>query len=80
MGAKRLQKKENAEYKKEHAMIIHDIDSLKSAIQAAKMNDDDDGRLTTDDWRPTIDDRRPTTMRTTTKSAIEALTKGDRRR
>merc|ERR1719420_1633139 len=37
--AKRLQKKENAEYKREHGMITHDIGSLKSAIEAVKKGD-----------------------------------------
>merc|ERR1719352_943991 len=37
--AKRLQKKENAEYKREHDMISHDIGSLKSAIEAVKKGD-----------------------------------------
>jgi len=37
--AKRLQRKENAEYKREHDMISHDIGSLKSAIEAVKKGD-----------------------------------------
>merc|ERR1719321_2110311 len=37
--AKRLQKKEDAEYKREHTMITHDIGSLKSAIESVKKGD-----------------------------------------
>merc|ERR1719161_3522820 len=37
--AKRLQKKEDAKYKREHSMIQHDISSLKSAIEAVKKGD-----------------------------------------
>jgi len=37
--AKRLQKKEDAKYKREHAMIQHDVGSLKSAIEAVKKGD-----------------------------------------
>merc|ERR1719191_2111427 len=37
--AKRLQKKEEAEYKKEHGMITRDIGSLKSAIESVKKGD-----------------------------------------
>merc|ERR1719421_2088546 len=37
--AKRLQKKEDAEYKREHGMITRDIGSLKSAIESVKKGD-----------------------------------------
>jgi hypothetical protein len=37
--AKRLKKKEDAKYNREHSMIQHDIGSLKSAIEAVKKGD-----------------------------------------
>jgi hypothetical protein len=37
--AKRLQKKEDAEYKREHGMITRDVGNLKSAIESVKKGD-----------------------------------------